>query len=136
MTSQGAHVQAVEIRIANESNIAGIRMKGPLSEQAIRDAFDSVVAHPEYRPGMGRLWDFRDADSSALDATALRRLADYSTGHAAEVRTARVAFVASRPLEYGLSRMFEGMTEPAGVPRRAFYSLEEAEAWLRAGGAP
>jgi hypothetical protein len=42
----------------------------------------------------------------------------------------KVAFVAGRKLEYGLSRMFEFFSKDANTTIDVFYSIEEAEAWL------
>ncbi len=45
-------------------------------------------------------------------------------------RMGMVAFVASRKLEFGLSRMFEAFSADAKTKIAVFYAMAEAEAWL------
>ena len=79
---------------------------------------------------MGRLWDFREANLAALDSTTIAEMAKYSTKFPPGVCDVRVAFVAGRQLEYGMSRMFAAFSESASTSISVFYSMEEAEAWL------
>jgi hypothetical protein len=92
-------------------------------------AFDAAVSDDEYKPGMGRIWDFRDADLSALDGSVVAEMTRYPSKFPPGISDVKVAFVASRDLEYGLSRMFEAYSEaPSTIS--VFYSLAEAEAWI------
>jgi len=52
----------MDLHIDEEKNIAYIKLSGQLSKKAILSAFDLAVADERYRNGMGRLWDFKDAD--------------------------------------------------------------------------
>lgn len=61
----------MDLRIDEEKNIAYIKLSGQLSRKAILSAFDSAVADKRYIHGMGRQWDFRDADLSALKSETI-----------------------------------------------------------------
>jgi hypothetical protein len=119
------------IYIDGEKNIAYIRLSGKLTKEIILHAFDSSVADEKYKKGMGRLWDFRDADLSALTHETISEMAQYSLRFPPGVGDVKVAFLTGRDLEYGLSRMFE-LVSRAKTPIRVFRSIEEAEEWLMA----
>ena len=68
----------MDLRTDKEKNIAYIKLSGQLSKKAILRAFDLAVADIRYRDGMGRLWDFRDADLSSLKSETVFEMAQYS----------------------------------------------------------
>ena len=122
----------MELRTDETKNIAYIRLSGPLNRQIILDAFDAAVTDKRYKKGMGRLWDFRDADLSALDSTTIADMARYALKFPPGINDVKVAFVASREMEYGLSRMFEAYSTDVMTTVSVFYKMEDAEAWLSA----
>ena len=119
----------MDLRIDEEKNIAHIKLSGVLSSKAILDAFDSAVTDKRYKDGMGRLWDFRDADLSSLSSETVVSMAQYSTRYPPGINDVKVAFLVSRDYEYGLSRMFQ-MTSDSKTPIQIFRSLDEAEKWM------
>ena len=119
----------MDLKIDDEKNIAYIKLSGQLNEKVILSAFDKTVSDKRYKKGMGRLWDFRDADLSSLDYETVAKMAQYSLNYPPGIKDVKVAFVASRDLEYGLSRMFE-MSSRAITPIHVFRTMDEAEKWL------
>ena len=122
----------MDLRIDEEKNIAYIKITGSASSRGILDAFDMAVSNERYKKGMGRLWDFRDADLSSIHSETVREMAQYSTRFPPGINDVKVAFVTGRELEYGLSRMFE-MSSRAKTPIRTFQKIEEAEKWMMEG---
>lgn len=119
----------MELVIDEKKNIAYIKLSGVLNQETILGAFDLTVADKRYKTGMGRLWDFRDADLSGLDADMISELGRHSLKFPAGINDVKVAFVTSRSLEFGLSRMF-GLVAEAKTPTNVFRSMEEAEKWM------
>lgn len=119
----------MDLRIDEENKIAYIKLSGLLSKDAILNAFDLTVSDKRYKNGMGRLWDFRDADLSSLKPGAVIEMAQYSLRFPPGINDVKVAFVVSRNLEYGLSRMFDS-TSQSKTPIRVFRSMGEAEKWM------
>jgi len=78
---------------------------------------------------MGRLWDFRDADLSTLDYSTINDMAQYSLKFPPGINDVKVAFVTSRNVEYGLSRMFE-LSSESKTPIAVFRTMDEAEKWM------
>lgn len=119
----------MDLQIDEEKNIACIKLSGQLDKKSILDAFDSAVSDKRYKSGMGRLWDFRDADLSSLETSTVVEMTKYSTRFPPGINDVKVAFVTSRDFEYGLSRMFE-MSSSSKTPIGVFRTMEEAELWM------
>ena len=70
------------------------------------------------------------ADLSSLDSSTIAMMAQHSTKYPPGINDVKVAFVAGRGLEFGLSRMFAAFSEEASTKISVFYSLSDAEYWL------
>ena len=121
----------MNLKIDEEKNIAYIKLSGLLSKETILTAFDKTVSDKRYKNGMGRLWDFRNADLSALDSDTVVEMAQYSLKFPSGINDVRVAFLVSRAFEYGLSRMFE-MSSDSKTPISVFWRMDEAEKYMMA----
>lgn len=122
-------VKDMDLRIDEEKNMAYIKLSGLLSKKIILSAFDLTVSDRRYKNGMGRLWDFRDADLSSLEAETITEMAQYSLRFPPGINDVKVAFVTDRDVEYGLTRMFEISSE-AMTPIQVFRAMDEAEKWM------
>jgi hypothetical protein len=119
----------MELRFDAEVNAVSIRLTGPLDKENILGALEACVSDTRYRSGIGRRRDFLEADLSSLDSETVRDMAQYSLKFPPGVRDVKVAFLTNRPLEYGLSRMFE-MSSNAETPIRVFREMESALSWM------
>ena len=119
----------MDLRIDDVKNIAYIKLSGRLNKKDILGAFDAAVSDNRYQMGMGRLWDFRDADLSAIDSATITAMAQYSLNFGSGINDVKVAFVTRSVLEYGLARMFE-MSSNAKTPISVFHTIDNAEKWL------
>ncbi|MFH2066477.1 MAG: hypothetical protein ABIK15_14850 [Pseudomonadota bacterium] len=122
----------MELRIDERKNIAYIKLSGLLNKRKILEAFEEVVADQDYRKGMGRLWDFMDADLSLLNAEIVESIAGYSIQYPDGINDVKVAFVAYRPSDYRIARMFEALSINANTEIAVFQNLEDAERWMSA----
>ncbi|WP_372679066.1 hypothetical protein [Desulfosarcina sp.] len=119
----------MDLRIDEEKNIAYIKLSGQLNRKVILSAFDLAVADNRYLHGMGRLWDFRDADLSSLKSETIVEMAQYSLRFPPGINDVKVAFLVSRDVEYGLSRMFQ-MSSESKTPIQVFRAMDEVEKWM------
>lgn len=120
----------MDLRFDQDKNIAYIKLSGHLSREIILSAFDAAVADERYQMGMGRLWDFREADLSGLSHSTIESMAKHSTKFPAGINDVKVAFAVTRELEFGLVKMFESFSLDAMTKISVFYSIEEAELWM------
>ena len=119
----------MEITWNKDKNIVCIRLTGILDKEMILNAFDQAVSDHRYVSGMGRLWDFRDADLSSISSSTIRAMTRHPQKYPNGIGNVKVAFVTSRDLEYGLTNVFKFSSE-AATPINLYRSIEEAEAWL------
>ena len=108
--------------------------KAELTVPEILEGIKSNCEMPGFT-GARSLWDLRDA-SFSLSREEVRSLAEFA-GRGSTLRPpARLAFVASRNLEFGLLRMFEAFREQEGVEIEVFRDYEEALKWVNGEDGP
>lgn len=95
-----------------------------------RAAVDAFVAHPDYRPGMGVVHDWRPLRRVPPTAEIEAR-AKYARENASSFGLARWALVVSGLASYGMGRMAEALTDDSPVHLRVFRDLDEAKSWVR-----
>ncbi len=78
------------------------------------------------------LWDVTQADLSTLQADQLNDIAENMSRISEARRGGKTAFVYSKPLEYGIGRMFQAYSEMQRMPFevQSFQNFEDAMAWL------
>ena len=88
-----------------ESQTIVVRWNDVLTAESFIDFLSVLVAHPDFRSNMNRLYDFRSA-TIELTTTGLRsiksEIQDLDEAHGDR----RVAFLVHRDLAYGMMRMF------------------------------
>lgn len=125
----------MDLRIDDEKNIAYIKIKGKVSSKDFLAVLDAAVSSEKYRKGMGRLWDFTEVDLSALDSSAIPKMAQHSLSFAPGIRDVKVAFVVTKTNEYGLTRMFQAYSELCAKTQvNIFATIDEAEKWMTVEG--
>ncbi len=107
------------------------KVTGDLLLEDVQQAFAMRAGHPEFRPDMGVLWDLSEANASRMTSNDIRTIAGQNKARLKKkgVRY-RVAFLAPRDIEYGLSRMYEMFADASLVENRVFRTPEEARQWL------
>ena len=65
----------MELTIDQEKNIAYVKMVGHVNSTDFLDAFSSAISDKRYNKGMGRLWDFIEADLSWLKSSTVFSMA-------------------------------------------------------------
>lgn len=120
----------MELKYDNDKNICKIKLSGLLTRDIILHAFDASVSHINHKTGMGRLWDFTEADLSLLNSDTIQAMAQYSLRFPKGINDVKVAFAVARDLEYGLSKIFQAFSSKAKTKIEVFRSIEGAEEWL------
>ena len=104
---------------------------GTVTEHDLLDHLESHVEDPEIRPGMKEIVDLSEVTLLELPADSIRRLIDFELAHPEPFHEARMAIVAPHDLPYGLSRMYQILSDEAGAEVGVFRDRPEAERWLR-----
>lgn len=90
-----------------------------------------IVSDPRFSSNVNMIWDVRQMDSASFTREFAESLIKLRVQIADKRGDARLAIVASDDLAYGMSRMYQGMTE--GDFRQSlnvFREPEEASAWI------
>lgn len=121
----------VTIHIDEEQRLATVTLAGRITAHGIVRAIESLNAHPQYRPGIPKLWDARNGDLSKLTRAEFRSIARAGRLSGLPKRGSRVAVLVTKTVDFGIARMFE-LSE--GYDRvdamRVFRDHAAAIAWL------
>jgi len=114
------------LTIDEQTGIPIVTVYGELTYADVRQFLSAIADIPAYRDSYKRLWDLRHV--AGLPST------NTVHGIAASVRsdtTPRMAaFVVDQNVHFGLTRMFEMLSEQPGITRRVFRDYEQAWTWL------
>jgi hypothetical protein len=98
----------------------------------INEAQEAVAALWKIPGSTGKptVWDFREAQLD-ISSSGLRKLAQFVLENQPETPPSKVAFVAGRDLDFGMSRMFEVFREDPRTAFRVFRDYDEAISWAQ-----
>jgi len=119
----------MDLRIDMEKDIVYIKLSGKVGKKSLIDALELTIANKRYKKGMGRLWDFSQADLSNLKVEDVIELGQHTKNFPTGINDVKVAFMAPGNIEFGLSRMFE-MTSTASTKVHVFRTMDAAEKWM------
>ena len=122
--------QDLEIEIDTEKGIARLMPSGTVSVDGIIEMIHQMLEHPDFRPGMPSLWDYRACDAVNISTDDLRRIGNVASENAEQRGSARLAVVTGDDLQFGLSRMFAMMNDLQHLDYAVFRDISEAEHWL------
>lgn len=79
------------------------------------------------------LWDYIDADVSKITEKCMMQIIEIAKSYAHLRKKGRTAIVGRTDLTFGLSRMYEILSEvnEHSIQHRAFRNIDEATAWLK-----
>ena len=91
-----------------------------------------VLADPRFRPGLRVLVDHRLADLTGLTPDDLAHRADLLARDAERIGHHRVAWVATRKVDFGLGRVLDALIrDRTRFDTELFDDVDAARAWLR-----
>jgi hypothetical protein len=113
-----------------------VTARGEVTPAAVEEYTRAVLDDPRFRTGMLILIDYREADTTSLDARDIEERLQMMTRDAWAFEDSKFAIVVGRPVDFGIMRMLHQRGDllyensDASGERRIFYTLEEARAWL------
>lgn len=120
----------MNIKFVESDNYVQIKLSGRITAVDILKAFDNAVYHKNYKPGMGRLWDFRDADLSDLSAGIISNIAQYSRGFSDGINDVKVSYVVGQPNQYNVMRMLQTFSQGTKTKITVYYDIDNAKKWI------
>jgi hypothetical protein len=113
-----------------ENDVVWIESSDPSEFEEWRAAVEAFLAHPDYKPGMGAVHDWR-GHRNGLPTREIRFRSHYLVRNAAAFGRMRWALVAPADVGYGMGRMAETLTAAPSLELRTFREMGEAEVWVR-----
>lgn len=89
-----------------------------------------VVSHRDFVTGFSHLVDLRAIAGHFATGNDIRRRASIDKSLIAQLGEAKFAIVSSRDHVFGLSRMYEMLTDETGISARSFREMSKAREWL------
>lgn len=111
--------------------LVSCRAYGVFSERDVFESQPRVRADPAFDPSFNQLVDLTDATELDFNYRTMSAVATTSIFS----RGVRRAIVARTPVQYGVARMFQALSESSGQIVALFDDRGAAEAWLE-GDAP
>ena len=119
----------VEFLIDEERRCTTVIVRGSLTLEVARRAHKDLYAQDAYRSPMVSLWDLSEATLDPGPGEVLR-LVEFIREHRGEKGVTRTAIVASRVVDFGISRMFEAHAAALPFEVKVFRKSDEARRWL------
>ncbi len=121
----------ISTEINKNNNIRCHTIKGLIDASELIGFFEKLYSLPDFDLGMKALWDLREADFSALLPSDIRSIMDCVGQRWGKDGKSKAAIVASRDLDYGMSRMFQIMLDGETTSKvTVFKDINKAEEWL------
>ena len=125
----GENIMPIYIKFDKKLKILRVKATGSLNINEYRTAMQQITSDIDYPANVPTIWDVRafdfvDFDSQmAKNTSTIRKFFKKRTG-------AKIAFIVSDPLGYGMARMFQVLTA-TDDDSLVSYNYEEAELWLK-----
>jgi hypothetical protein len=131
MTEKGGYASMFYQHIESERQLTIHTCSGTILKQEVIDVLKVIYSS---EPTPNHLWDLTGADFSQINGDDMQEIAEFVKQNAPREIYGRIALVSASSLAFGLARMFEALTDHAGLPVKmnVFRSLEEAEEWVSA----
>ena len=122
----------IKLRYDDAKKLLYATITNDFHEEEIKTALDEITTSKEYSPNINTLWDVRQLSHTHFNADVIRRIALVRKKFPKR-DGARIAVVASSDLGFGMSRMYEFMTDDISQQLVVFRDFEAAENWLLEG---
>jgi hypothetical protein len=119
-----------EITFSGEPVVLTIRAWGSARLEGFKGYFLEALAHPSFRPNLPVLLDFRQLNAAALSANDLKELVAFQSQARSGVQNSPIAVLVERPVDFGVARMWEVISEGLFKYKHVFYDADAANAWL------
>jgi hypothetical protein len=121
-----------DITWGGEVEDMSLRTAGQASLQGLRTYLQEGLSDSRWQPGMRVLVDHRELDWSTTTNDDLRARVASMVKERERFGRAHVAVVLARPVDYGLHRVMQALSDDWAdvIDLELFYTVEEARAWL------
>jgi hypothetical protein len=120
--------------IDHEARLVSVTVSGQVTAEEALKAFEEIVSHSDFRPGMKVLSDHRQMET-VMPTRFVGALISRVRSFREKLSGARWAMVETSAAGYGMARMASVLAESMQVEIQVFRTVEEARLWLLGSGA-
>ena len=120
----------IDIKYDQDRKILNISVSGKSDFNEFSSTLETITNSKDFPPNIRTVWDIRQADFSFANFQLVKEVVKIRSKFSKRSHC-RSALVVSSNLQYGLSRMFEMLSDGKIQHKlRIFRDLEEGEKWL------
>jgi len=122
----------ITTEINKKDNLRIHKVTGRIVYDELINELKEIYSKPDFNLEMNNLWDLRDADVSSFPSEQVQDIQSFVSQHWGESGKSRSALIVSADVAYGLSRMYEIMSEDKTAGKiMVFRDYEEALKWVK-----
>ena len=88
-----------------------INLSGQFDLHDLEKCYVTIFDHPDWAPGLHILWNAKGCTFEHLDTDDLHAISDMTSQYKQQRGEGRAAWVVSRDIDFGISRMFEMLSK-------------------------
>ena len=120
-------------KIEPQENLVLNTIIGGFTFHEYRNLMESIMNDENFKPSMNMFWDFSEGTLGEFSIEEIDGIRFYIEDNIERRGTNyRVAFFVKDTLDYGLSRMYQMVSDELPVHLEVFYDKQEALDWIRA----
>jgi hypothetical protein len=119
----------IKIRYDSEQGILHGVVTNPLLFEEATTAMAQLTTSDEYPPSIRTLWDLRELDFEKIDRELIERVVDMRKAFAKR-GPAKTALVVDHDLGFGMTRMYEILSDEMSPNVMVFRDYEEGKVWV------
>jgi hypothetical protein len=121
----------IAIKIDKDSGIVHSMIEGRISADELIEKLQDLIDHPDYRPGLNGIADLRKIDKDMFSEDVFK-VAKLMIENRDKIGASKTAVLVSKEVTFGMTRVFQALSEQSSVKTEIFWSMEEALQWLGA----
>jgi len=123
----------MEYTINTDDHLFLIKLSGRFELRDLESCYKDMLAHDRWKTGTNVLWDATECTFEHLGTKDVRLIGEMTVKYKEKRGNGKAAWVVSRDVDYGISRMFELLNKGKVVfDFHVFKSIEEARVWITA----
>lgn len=116
-----------------DQSLSVIRLEGTVTGGDLASAIHVLLQHPDFDPGMARIWDGRQIQQLIVEPDDVGRVRQAIAATLNDLRHSRAAVVAKRDTDLTIAELFRAYIR--GRPVQVFTDYDAALRWVRGGEA-
>ena len=120
---------SVKIEYNNEKKALYVTLNGQVSIEEFSKTIIEVAENKNFSPDIRTLVDIRELDFSEINADFLKELISLEKKNTKRINT-KVAYIANTDISFGMSRMYQTLSDELPKTSIIFRDYSEGERWL------